>query len=302
MALYQRALGHDIEFTASAFWQAKLLSEFGLKDGYAVLCEQSPDDNDRSRIDQLVYRLTSDGLLAQLCLIEGKRRGAGSKHIREAENQALLGALKNLEHTGQKVVHAMTYWSTHFRVWRVRSAVRTLEPMDGGTDTEGDRKSYLDINDSNHSAIFDNFVDVIKISGLEGPQSAAEQAPELPGEQQHHYAMAGPSGWNAEEPGTSTDPNEQSGGYVGPVDEEYDEEYADEGAGGSSTGASRPKPWVRVKVTLERHLLHPDLWVFRVKGKEYKVPNDDWEQCEYDKKKVWVYRGKKTTYFTSHRP
>lgn len=307
LALYRRAHSYDIEFTASGFWQGKLLSAFELKDGYAVLCEQAPDDSDRSRIDQIVYRLTSNGLLAQLCMVEGKRRGSGSKHIKEAENQARLGALKNLEKTGNDVVYAMTYWLTHFRVWMVTSAGR-LEPMDGGTDAPGDRSSYLDISIPEHSAAFDYFVETIKGSGQEGPQSAAEQAPELPGEQQH-YAMAGPSHNEM-----ATD--EQSGGFVGPVVEEYAEEYeeyaeenaeeyADEGAGGSSTGASRPKPWVLVKVTLERHLLSSDLWVFRAKGKEgkeHKVPKDDWKQSEYDNKKVWVYRGKKTTYYTLHKP
>ncbi|KAH6632480.1 hypothetical protein F5144DRAFT_650552, partial [Chaetomium tenue] len=129
--LFNRAHNHDIEFTASAYWQAMMQANFTLRDGYAVLCEQSPDENDRTRIDQIVYRLTPDRLLGQLCLVEGKRRGVGNAHIIEAEDRALRGARKALEHSGQEFVFAMTHWRTQFRVWQLRAGTEELEPMDG---------------------------------------------------------------------------------------------------------------------------------------------------------------------------
>lgn len=115
-ALCHHALGHDIEFTSSGSWQAQLQSQFKLEDGFVVLYEQSPDKSDRTRIDQIVFCLRPTGLVAQLCLVEGKRRGAGTKHIAEAEMQAYKGASKTLDFTGDHIVHIMTSWGICFRL------------------------------------------------------------------------------------------------------------------------------------------------------------------------------------------
>lgn len=166
-ALCHRPLGHDIEFTSSGF---------KLEDGFVVLCEQSPDENDWTRIDQIVFCLRPNGLVAQLCLVEGKRRGAGTKHIAEAEMQAYKGAKKTLDFTGDHIVHVMTSWGICFRTWELKLGGNKLVPLDGGACLEGHRNSYLDIRNPAHNATFNNFVLAVKEQALrkEGAQHTGQ--------------------------------------------------------------------------------------------------------------------------------
>lgn len=80
--LYRHAMQQDIEYTAVEYWQAHLQYEFPMKDGYAALCEQSPDDDSRSRIGQIVYRIDpSTMVFTKLLMSEGKRRDVGLDQI-----------------------------------------------------------------------------------------------------------------------------------------------------------------------------------------------------------------------------
>lgn len=229
-ALCHRALGHDIEFTSSGFWQAQLQSQFKLEDGFFVLCEQSPDKNDRTRIDQMVFCLRPTGLVAQLCLVEGKRRGAGTKHIAGAEMQAYKGASTTLDFTGDHIVHIMTSWGICFRTWELEIGGRKLVPLNGGPDIPGHRNSYLDIRNPSHNATFNNFVLAVKKQAL-GKQGA-----------QHTGQLGAGDGdaggyvdWDA---GRYADGD--AGGYgdgdAGGYADADAQGYADVGAGGSNTG------------------------------------------------------------------
>lgn len=67
----------DLKFTAYGYWQAVLQYNFLLSEGYAVLYEQSPDEDDRSRIDQIMFRLIpgEPDILMKAYMVEGKRKG-----------------------------------------------------------------------------------------------------------------------------------------------------------------------------------------------------------------------------------
>lgn len=137
-------------------------NNFRLQDGYAVLCEQSPDDDERTRIDQIIFRLNPDMLLAKVCMVEGKRRGAGSVYIQEAERQALHGAQKAIERDRLPVVYAMIHWRTHFRVWMVTPGGGGLVPLDGRYAKAGDRELYLEIATKDGKEVLNQFIELVK--------------------------------------------------------------------------------------------------------------------------------------------
>ncbi|KAH6614563.1 hypothetical protein B0J18DRAFT_302890 [Chaetomium sp. MPI-SDFR-AT-0129] len=294
-ALYQRAHTQDMEYTACGYWQALMQKNFRLQDGYAVLCEQSPDDDDRTRIDQIIFRLNPDMLLAKVCMVEGKRRGAGYAHIKEAERQALHGARKAIERDELPVVYAMTHWRTHFRVWKVTPGGGGLEPLDGREAKPGDRDSYLEIATKDGGEVFNHFIELVKGSddqpqGNPQPGPPDEQAP-YPQQPPQLYdcETAGPSGWPREE-------------TIEPTDEQF-EGYEYEAAAESSAGVSQGKAWLEVQVTLEKHRAHGDRWVFTAGGSKQKINVSNWERATtVDGAKVYVYHGKKTTYFTRQKP
>ncbi|KAL2159727.1 hypothetical protein VTH06DRAFT_2296 [Thermothelomyces fergusii] len=162
-ALYQRAHAQDIEYTASGYWQALMQYHFPLREGYAVLCEQSPDDDDRTRIDQIIFHIRPHTrFLVRVCMIEGKRRGAGSAHIVAAEDQARNAARKAIETGTVPRVFALTHWRTHFRVWEYDPEEGILNPRDEGSTEQGDRNSYLEIASEHGAATFNRFVEMIK--------------------------------------------------------------------------------------------------------------------------------------------
>ena len=68
--------------------------------------------------------------------------------------------------------------------------------------------------------------------------------------------------------------------------------------GGPSTQASRTQPWVRVNVRVEKHLTRPDVCVFDAENGRRRIERRQWQQTEHDGQTVWVYHGKRTTYFT----
>ncbi|KAL2018112.1 hypothetical protein VTK56DRAFT_1242 [Thermocarpiscus australiensis] len=296
LALNWRAQGHDIEFTASAVWQALLQKSFPLQDGYTTLCEQCPDDDDRSRIDQIVFQLGHNTLLVKLCMGESKRRGTGSAHIVGAETQAFNGAGRAINRDGLAFMYAVTTWGTHFRLWRLDSDQPALQPMDGGSNTRGDRGSYLDVGKPENRALFDRFVRWVK--GLddhsqEHPQDASwhEQTPGLPSERGAQYPQPqfygtevhqGPSYWSGDVPAA---PAEQFEGYG------YEE-------GEPSTRTSGGNPRVEVKVTVVKHTLRPDNWLFKIRNETRRTDKSQWKKEKHNGEDVWVYHGKKTPYFT----
>jgi hypothetical protein len=109
-------------------------NNFRLQDGYVALCEQSPDEG-RTRIDLIVFQLSPETqTLTKLCMVEGKRWGAGGPApLVEAERQALDGAMKSFEHNSSlHVVYAMTFWRTQFRLWAVHPSEKHLATVGQG--------------------------------------------------------------------------------------------------------------------------------------------------------------------------
>lgn len=172
-ALYRRAHQIDMEFTASSYWQAKLQTAFPLRDGFACLCEQSPDDNDRRRIDQIIYRVEPGSLiLTKILVVESKRQDQGTAHIKRAEQQLLDGCIRALNHGGpsKPYILGMTTWRTKFRLWRLHSGATSLLGMDGGPGFGGlaevgpsNTRWYRDI--LSDEGMFNDFIGLAKIIG-----------------------------------------------------------------------------------------------------------------------------------------
>lgn len=132
-ALYKRAHQIDMDFTASSYWQARFQVAFPIRDGFACLCEQSPDDNDRTRIDQIIYKVNSSTLiLTQIIIIESKRQDQGTSHIKKAEAQLLDECRRASHHGSLHFVYGLTTWRTKFRAWSFNSSEQMLEAIDGG--------------------------------------------------------------------------------------------------------------------------------------------------------------------------
>jgi hypothetical protein len=100
---------------------------------------------------------------------------------------------------------------------------------------------------------------------------------------QQFYGMEGQqssSGWEEVPP----PPTEPHGQFF------ETEEYSYE-AGESSMRTPKAKPWVEVKVTVDKHLVRPTEWVFTVGTDVKKVEKDKWEQAPHNGKRVWAYHG-----------
>jgi hypothetical protein len=308
-ALYNRALSFDIEFTASAFWQALMQYNFRLEDGYVSLCEQSPDENDRTRLDQIVFQLTANNTLVKCFMVESKRRGAGSAHLVEAERQARDGAERaiNRGDIGAGGIFAMTTWRTHFRLWHMGPNARSWAAADGGPMTKGDRASYLEIGVPENRARFDGFIQRVK-----NPQAAAAgaaqpwQDPSQPSPALHDAASAQERQYLQYEQqlhgGAETQPEQFPTEWVEESATEPAEQFAEaeyySAGGGPSTQASRTQPWVRVQVKVEKRRGHPDEWVFNVENGRRRIESSRWVRAEHGGQMVWAYYGKHTTYFT----
>ncbi|KAJ4307354.1 hypothetical protein N0V88_000738 [Collariella sp. IMI 366227] len=306
--LYKRAHSYDIEFTASGYWQALMQQQFPLWQGYAVLCEQSPDDDARTRIDQIVFRIAPDVPLTKLCMVEGKRRGVGAKQVLAAEGQVLAGAKKALDREG-----------LDFVLWRLDRGSEGLTPMDNQPPVPGNRDYYLEIALPEHRALFDNFIALVKAPPqqipLGGSQADQVQGGSVEGGAQYD-AMAGPSSWYSQVPADPADAqalgyqagSSYQGGWPAQMPAVPAEPGQFEGHGytaavaGPSAGAPDTEPWVRVDVTLEKHLINPDKWVFTVGGKVHKVHVTDWQKMKLNDETVWVHRGRKKTYYTRYKP
>lgn len=167
--LHKLAHSQDMQYTSMGYWQARMRVEFPMKDGYVALCEQSPDDESRRRIDQVIYHIDPGTLMfTKLVMSEGKRKGAGLEHIKEAESQGLSAALKALIRDILPVVYVVTTMRVQFRAWRVRAGQQWLTPLHGPS-TEADTQHYLDILSSAGHEQFSRLVEMVMaaISGHE---------------------------------------------------------------------------------------------------------------------------------------
>lgn len=184
-ALYNRAHAIDMEFTASSYWQARFQADFPMKAGFACLCEQSPDDNDRTRLDQIIYKVNSQSLmLTQLLIVESKRHGSGNEHIRKAEHQALQGSIRALKHNKLPLVYSITTWRTSFRAWVLYRNEQSLTTVDGGSNTFADKTSYQDIEKA--ADMYQHFISLVysqsqlastlqPVSSLSQPSTSSQQ-------------------------------------------------------------------------------------------------------------------------------
>ena len=154
---YNEAKAHDIEHTASSFWQTVLQGVFPQPENYSVTCEVAPDDS-RRRVDIVVKHLTDDfQYYITVLFCEVKRKGVGE--LRAVEDQGLDAAKRYI--LAQKVsgAYVMTAWGTTARLWFVSAERMILEPMFGKPEMAA-RAEYIEAHSTNARLIPDAFAQI----------------------------------------------------------------------------------------------------------------------------------------------
>ncbi|KAL3587703.1 hypothetical protein FPOAC2_13601 [Fusarium poae] len=128
---------HNIEATASAFWQAYLNRNFPRP--WQLLCEQGPDDT-RRRVDmKVIFYNDENRTLSPILLIEVKRKKGSRTEVEEQGLDAADKAIDNYNLTGMYVITAI---GLTYRAWYVNRQDRELEPLHGSQDA---RWEYLHV-------------------------------------------------------------------------------------------------------------------------------------------------------------
>ena len=153
---YNEAKAHDIEHTASSFWQTVLQGVFPQPENYSVTCEVAPDDS-RRRVDIVVKHLTDDfQYYITVLFCEVKRKGVGE--LRAVEDQGLDAA--EIHPSPESVWSSiMTAWGTTARLWFVSAERMILEPMFGKPEMAA-RAEYIEAHSTNARLIPDAFAQI----------------------------------------------------------------------------------------------------------------------------------------------
>ncbi|KAH7129631.1 hypothetical protein B0J13DRAFT_140058 [Dactylonectria estremocensis] len=270
---YNEAL-EDLECMSSAFWQVLLQQAFYMPGVYAVTTESPPDKSLR-RVDLVVKRYDENhDTLSALLWVEFKRH-TGS--VKEVEQQALDAAKRCIQKDNLMWIWAMTTVGVSFRMWFISRDNLQLEPMHG-TATKADKSQYINA-DSDEAIVFPEAVRRIK-EGI-----PLRVAPVVPS-QSLDLLTAGNVGQDASQYGYGYD---------------YDYEMAEAGPSRVSGDGSDGNTGQYVEVTVEKitHTFSADDFVFRdAKGKKKTTKKEDWESGKYQGDKIWMFRGKKTVYFS----
>lgn len=148
--LYREAQAHDIEFKAKNFWQNLLIQQFPPNLSYTVNSEWSPDGESRTRVD-LSVGLVNQQYHHTLLLFEAKRTGAGTKPIKDVEEQLKRAAKTYLRSYRSQIVYGMTTWGLKARCWifelDVNGKVKRTAYFGGDTEVEHSKEEYIDAND-----------------------------------------------------------------------------------------------------------------------------------------------------------
>ena len=141
--LYQRALEDNIDWKASAFWQKFFQEEFP-SPAYSVLYQQSPDES-KLMVDIMVLNHgQNNGAVAVLVVQCTQESDADIKRL---ERATLDAAQRYLDHSGQRLVYAMSTSHVRARAWLVQhSPLMKLEPLFGAD--AGCRSEYVDAGGS----------------------------------------------------------------------------------------------------------------------------------------------------------
>ncbi|KAF5655788.1 hypothetical protein FCIRC_13845 [Fusarium circinatum] len=277
---YKEAID-NIKYKSSAFWQNILQEAFHKRGIYSVTAESSPDESLR-RVDVVVKRYDENNhTLSALLWIECKRP---SGSVQEVEDQALDAARRCIRKDNLMWIWAMTTIGVSFRMWFVDAGGYQLEPMHG-TAVRADKRQYIDA-DSPASSVFPDAIQRIK-DGF-----PLRQAPVVPSQSLDMLA-SNDARWGASDSYTA-DTSTQ---------DQAQDDYGMAEAGHSSHGGNEGEShYIEVRVEKRPHTFSPDEYVFRdVNGKRRTTKKEDWEAITHMGDKVWVYRGRKTTYLSRTR-
>ena len=186
-------------------------------------------------------------------------------------------------------IWAMTTVDVSFRMWFVDARVLQLEPMHG-TAAQADRRQYIDA-DSPASCVFPDAIERIK-NGF-----PLRLAPVVLSQSLDLLAT--------DDVGRNV--SKGSVGMAGlPVRDEsqydYDMMEADPSGYGGGGGDESEDPYIEARVEKILHTLSHNEYVFRdAKGRKRSTRKDDWEAGNYQRAKVWFFRGKNTTYFSNKK-
>lgn len=255
---------------------------------YAVTTESSPDGSLR-RVDLVVKRYDENNdTLSALLWVEFKRPNG---NVKEVEEQALDAAKRCILKDNLLWIWAMTTVGVSFRMWFISRDALRLQPMHR-TDVEADKSQYINA-DSYEAAIFPEAVRLIK-------EGIPLRVPTIVPSQSLKLLTAGNDGQGAFQYGYNSNydmveagPSHVSGNY------DYDMTTAGPSYVGDDSNDRSSGWYVEVTVEKIKHTFSADEFVFRdAKGKEKTTKKEDWESGRYEGAKVWMFRGKKTVYFS----
>lgn len=211
----------QIEFKASAYWQAKLASSFCMVDGWSISCEYSPRGTKTQERNDIHVRLLDQGILWPRIVLEAKRPKGNSG---DAENQAMMAAYDIMERWKYDRFYVITTKGTTFRAFEV--------PKDGqGTlillhDQARVSDEYQEISSESGQILYEFFCNRVQFGP---PQVSApsddENDEEGRGQSAGYFgeaAQSGPAGY---------------GGQLPPI-----QAYGEQGLGGQTFGGQQLGP------------------------------------------------------------
>lgn len=144
LILMKEAVEHDIEYKASAVWQAVFSRKFPRP--WQLLCEQAPTDDSRRRVDMRIIRYDSGTYtISPVLWVEVKRKGGGLPKGNDGlEAQGLDAAVQKISAYNLASMYVITAWGLRFRAWIVGRNASVLEPSFGSPHRDN-RDDYLDM-------------------------------------------------------------------------------------------------------------------------------------------------------------
>ncbi|KAK2776641.1 hypothetical protein CKAH01_12291 [Colletotrichum kahawae] len=145
---YGKVYSDDREASTNAYWDYENQMMFPVAESFLTGREDYPDTRSGLKFDRTVSQMSPDGSrVTKVVTGEDKRPGAPKGEIKKAEDDVENKSLLVMVSDGLSQLYCHTTVGTTFRVWRIESTARRLEPLFGHY-SRADRDAYIDIRTS----------------------------------------------------------------------------------------------------------------------------------------------------------
>ncbi|KAJ4316377.1 hypothetical protein N0V84_007892 [Fusarium piperis] len=294
---------HDIEYKASAAWQAVLSAR--LPRPWQLLCEQAPDDS-RRRADMSVIRLSSTHETLQPVMYVEVKRSGGS--LKEVEHQGKDAGSRAISENSLMGIFIMTIWGLKFRFWYMAARNSELQAL-FGSNNEASKEEYVDLRSYQGALELQSSLSIVQ------GETPLREAPMLPSQPQPSQPQPSWEDPYAQHP-IETDAGSSSAGVDGTLAPKHvsvdapgatDEMGSDESSveddiessGGKGKEKQKKKDRKRREVKVKRVEGRSKVKYEFVdaKGKTITTTKGDWTEKKSDGVAIFEYRGKRHIYW-----